>query len=160
MSLCLATTAVALQLAASSFTLSWIHSVERTEWRERWRVQGTQLVLQQARVRGSGAGIDPGVGATLQHGWWVWPGGGLTVPALNLANSGVTVGGWTICTQRSGCRDLAGWLTRGGKPPEAIRVTITGAGAGRCERLSALPPAQGPAGPAPTAPSPVPEKHR
>lgn len=149
MSLCLATTAVALQLAAQSFTLSWIHSVEHTEWRERWRVEGAQLVLDQARVRGSGAGMDPGEGAVLQHGWWVWAGHGLTVPALNLANSGATVSGWTFCTATGGCHDLARWLTRAGKAPESVRIGVAG---GACARLVNRPGPADVAAPAATAP--------
>ncbi|MDQ2779756.1 MAG: DUF1850 domain-containing protein [Pseudomonadota bacterium] len=157
MSLCLATAAVALQLAAPGFTLSWIHSVERTEWREHWRVEGRQLVLEQARVRGSGAGMDPGEGAVLQQGWWVWPGHRLTVPALNLANSGATVSGWTFCATDSGCHDLARWLTHAGQAPESIRIT---ANAGSCQRLSAPLPLPGPTEATPTTPSPARGKRR
>lgn len=157
MSLCLATSAVALQIAAQAFTLSWVHSVERTEWREQWRVEGTQLQLEQARVRGSGAGMDPGDDAVLQDGWWVWPGHGLTVPELNLANSGATVSGWTFCTTAGGCHDLAGWLTRGGQPPGAVRIADGGQ---VCERLTARPQPLGDAESMPTTPSPAPVTRR
>ena len=70
MSLCLATAAVALPLALQAFTLAWTHSVEKTEWRETWRVEGRELVLAEGRVRGSGAGMDPPEGAWLDHGVW------------------------------------------------------------------------------------------
>ncbi|MEZ5450817.1 MAG: DUF1850 domain-containing protein [Thiolinea sp.] len=32
--------------------------------------QGLQLL--QARVKGSGAGMEPGDDAVLKDGWWVW----------------------------------------------------------------------------------------
>lgn len=132
MSLCLATTAVALNLAVQSFSLAWVHSVERTEWRENWRTQDQQLVLVNAKVRGSGAGMDPGEGATLRDGWWVWPGNGIPVPDLHLAVSGATVSGWQWCAKGFGCHDLERWLTRNGQIPEAIRIN---ASADRCDPL-------------------------
>jgi hypothetical protein len=124
-SLCLATAAVALPLALQAFTLAWTHSVEKTEWRETWRVEGQELVLDEGRVRGSGAGMDPPEGAVLQDGWWVYrtpqktP---LRVPLLRLAVSGATGSGWRLCTPAAGCRDLEVWLALDGKPPAAIQI--------------------------------------
>ena len=97
MTACLMAGAVALALAAPEFTLSWTHSVEKTEWRESWMVAEGGLHLQEAAVKGSGAGMDPGEGARLLGGWWVWP-ADLTVPELVLAASGATGGGWTLCS--------------------------------------------------------------
>lgn len=121
MSFCVATTAVALTIAAEAFTLAWTHSVEKTEWRERWRVQAGALALDEARVRGSGAGMDPPEGSVLQDGWWVYR-ADLAVPALHLAVSSATVGGWRLCTDAGGCIDLEARLSRGGRPPERIEV--------------------------------------
>ncbi len=132
MSLCLATTAVALNLAVNSFSLAWLHSVEHTEWREKWRVQGQQLKLVEARVQGSGAGMDPGDGATLQNGWWVWPGNMAPVDDLHLAVSGATGSGWWWCAKGHGCHDLERWLTRNGQRPEQVRID---ASAERCVPL-------------------------
>lgn len=112
MSLCLATPTVALTLALNGFTLSWTHSVEQTEWRERWRVDGHELVLEEARVRGSGAGMEPPEGAVLRDGWWVYQ-PALRVPALHLAVSGATGSGWKLCTEADGCIDLEARLPGG-----------------------------------------------
>lgn len=60
---------MAVTLAVQSFRLSWVHSVEKTEWRENWRVQAQGLVLVEARVRGSGAGMEPGDTARWRDGW-------------------------------------------------------------------------------------------
>ena len=121
MSLCLATAAVALPLALQAFTLAWTHSVEKTEWRDRWQVQGNALVLAEGRVRGSGAGMDPPEGAVLQDGWWVYQ-RALLVPVLRLAVSGTPGRGWQLCTDDTGCLDLESWLARDGTPPPAIEI--------------------------------------
>lgn len=137
MSLCLATAALAVSLAVDSFTVAWTHSVERTEWRERWRIEGHELVLDEARVRGSGAGMEPPDGSVLQDGWWVYR-PALRVLELNLAVSGATGRGWQLCTE-VGCDDLEAWLTLAGKPPAALHLS-SGHGRRSC-RLH--PPTQG-----------------
>jgi hypothetical protein len=114
MSLCVAG-AAAFVLAVSGFTLAWEHSVERTAWSERWRVTPAGLVLEEARVRGSGAGMDPGPGARLEHGWWVWEPDLAPVPELVLAASGAMPGGWRLCHQ-GGC------LALGAAPGEPVRL--------------------------------------
>jgi hypothetical protein len=57
-------------LSADAFTLRWQHSVEHTSWEEDYRVEGTRLVLAEARVQGSGAGMEPPAGAELDEGAW------------------------------------------------------------------------------------------
>jgi hypothetical protein len=64
--------AVLASLPGPAFTLSWTHSVEKTEWREMWRLDGGHLVLEEARVKGTGAGMEPPADARLSEGWWVW----------------------------------------------------------------------------------------
>ncbi|MEZ5800559.1 MAG: DUF1850 domain-containing protein [Nitratireductor sp.] len=86
-------------LAGGAFhSLLWTHSVEKTEWRESWMVRDGMLELIEARVRGSGAGMDPGEGARLQDGWWVWKPQNPPVSELNLAASGATVSPWRFCS--------------------------------------------------------------
>jgi hypothetical protein len=143
-SLCLATAALALPLALQAFTLAWTHSVEKTEWRETWRVEGRELVLDEGRVRGSGAGMDPPEGAVLQDGWWVYRTAQKTplrVPLLRLAVSGATGSGWRLCTPAAGCRDLEVWLALDGKPPAAIEIQPGLA----CAPVHPSPAASGPA---------------
>jgi hypothetical protein len=96
-----------LASVATAFTLTWTHSVEKTAWRERWQVTSAGLLLTEAAIKGSGAGMDPGDGAVLEDGWLVWRPGAAPVPALFLAASGDTISGWRLCGNHDeDCRTL------------------------------------------------------
>lgn len=116
MSVCLWAGATIAVLAAPDFSLSWQHSVEKTEWREDWQAVPGGLRLDRAAVKGSGAGMEPADGARLEGGWWVWsPASPLVVPELVLAASGATGGAWVLCSGGE-CREL------GAKPGQALRL--------------------------------------
>ena len=72
MSLCIVAAGKTMTLAVAAFTLSWTHSVERTRWQEDWSVTPAGLEIVEARVKGSGAGMEPAEGAVLNDGWWVY----------------------------------------------------------------------------------------
>ena len=100
MALCIDAGGEALLLAITAFTLSWTHSVERIAWEEDWRVTPAGLELVAARVRGSGAGMEPGADAVLVDGWWAYAPGLPPLRELVLGNSGAVggvVGAWTLC---------------------------------------------------------------
>jgi hypothetical protein len=105
MPLCLFAAGKATALAATAFTLSWTHSVERTRWEEDWRLSGTGLEIVEARVRGSGAGMEPPEGAVLKDGWWTYRPALPPVPSLVLAASGATGEGWRLCAAGE-CREI------------------------------------------------------
>jgi hypothetical protein len=67
-SLCLASSGVVKALQLAAFTLAWTHSVEKIEWQEDWLTTPHGLQLVQARVKGSGAGMEPPPEARLVHG--------------------------------------------------------------------------------------------
>ncbi|MEM5491823.1 DUF1850 domain-containing protein [Hoeflea sp. AS16] len=116
LALCVAAGGKAVAIATTLFTLSWTHSVEKTEWAEAWRVTPQGLELTEARVKGSGAGMDPGEGARLEDGWWVWSPDTPLVPELVLASSGATVSAWKLC-HAGGCLEL------GAAADEPVRVS-------------------------------------
>ncbi|MDQ6882177.1 MAG: DUF1850 domain-containing protein, partial [Pseudomonadota bacterium] len=61
----------AATLPWAAFTLAWTHSIEKIRWEEDYQVVGQRLVLQEARIRGSGAGMEPPAGAQLDaRGVW------------------------------------------------------------------------------------------
>jgi hypothetical protein len=68
--LCLAAGSVHVSLPVTRFTLRWQHSIEKVEWAEDYEVVGPWLHLSQARIRGSGAGMEPPDGARLVDGVW------------------------------------------------------------------------------------------
>ncbi len=68
--LCLSSGALHVRIPATHFTLRWQHSIEKIEWDEDYEVVGDWLLLSQARIRGSGAGMDPPDGARLVNGVW------------------------------------------------------------------------------------------
>jgi hypothetical protein len=97
MAICIAAAGVTKVIAASAFVLSWTHSVEKSGWIENWVVESGKLQLTEARVKGSGAGMDPGQGAALKDGWWVWTPQARAIPEIALASAGATGGGWKLC---------------------------------------------------------------
>jgi len=104
MSLCLAAGGALKAIAASVFTLAWSHSVEKVRWEETWETVPTGLRLIEARIKGSGAGMEPAPHARLQQGWWIWEGNGQIFPRLTLGHSG-QAGQWHLCIEGN-CRPL------------------------------------------------------
>lgn len=77
------------------FTLAWTHSIEKTRWEENYRVQlddsgRSSLRLERARIRGSGAGMEPPAGAVLRKGWYEYRPADQPQGALRLTRSGWT----------------------------------------------------------------------
>ena len=97
MTLCILTLGKTLTLAASVFTLSWTHSVQKTAWEEDWRVTPSGLEIVEARIKGSGAGMESPPDAVLENGWWVYAPKLLPQDELVLAASGATGEGWKVC---------------------------------------------------------------
>lgn len=105
MSVCFAVGGVTKMLQAAAFTLIWTHSVQKSDWQEDWRVTPDGLMLVEARVQGSGAGIDPPADARLVDGWWRWRPQPVPRSEVVLSHSDVA-GDWRICTAGR-CRTLA-----------------------------------------------------
>jgi hypothetical protein len=101
--LCVATAAGVTRLTLAAFTLAWTHSVEKIEWQEDWLVEPGRLVLVESRIKGSGAGMEPGDDAVLRDGWWRWR-PAREVGELVLGDSG-EAGQWRICAPS--CTPLA-----------------------------------------------------
>lgn len=77
-------------LPGPEFTLAWEHSVEKVEWRERYAADSGRLRLVEARVEGSGAGMEAPSGATLRDGAWTWTPATAPLPELRLTFSSFT----------------------------------------------------------------------
>jgi hypothetical protein len=105
LSLCLISAGATKTLAIAAFTLVWTHSIEKIDWQEDWRVTPHGLELVEARVKGSGAGMEPPPEARLVDGWFQWQLKPVSRPEVVLGNSGLA-GEWRLCTQGK-CRTLS-----------------------------------------------------
>lgn len=105
LSLCLLSAGVAKTLSIGAFTLVWTHSVEKVDWQEDWRIAPRGLELVRARVKGSGAGMEPPPEARLIDGWFQWKPARAPMPEIVLGNSGAA-GEWRLCHD-GGCRTLS-----------------------------------------------------
>ena len=124
MSLCLISAGAVKALSVAAFTLAWTHSVEKVDWQEDWRVAANGLELVQARVKGSGAGMEPAPDARLVDGWFQWRPNLPPTPEVVLGNSGAA-GEWRLCSGGL-CRTLSEIFER----PVGANATILRA----CER--------------------------
>ena len=95
-------------LPVAGFTLAWDHSVEHIRWEEDYRVTAEGLVLTAARVRGSGAGMEPPEGAELRDGAWHYR---PKLPPLSPLRLGRTpeAGDYELCLDGV-CEPMARWI--------------------------------------------------
>jgi hypothetical protein len=94
-------------LPGPEFTLACEHSVQKTRWEESYLVAGDRLTLVDARVEGSGAGMEPPPDARLRDGRWVWQPQS-THTELRLARSTFTPD-YMLCAAGR-CANLADWV--------------------------------------------------
>lgn len=102
--LCLKTGLMSVILG-SEITLSWQHSVEKIVWQEDYKVDQQSIVLIEARVRGTGAGMEIPEGAVYvndktskQFGAWQYQPKNHRFESINLTHSTYT-SPYQICQQ-------------------------------------------------------------
>ena len=99
-------------LPTTSVTLSWAHSIEKARWEEDYVVEGKVLYLREARIKTSGAGMDPPDGAVWREGWWRYRPALSRIPEVVLANSNF-VEGYTLCWSPSSCQPMEAFVPKG-----------------------------------------------
>lgn len=117
MSLCLAAGVLLVSLGTGELTLAWRHSVQKTRWEEVWRAGPDGVSLVEARIEGSGAGMEPPPEARLVDGFWRWT---PQLPAqrqIVMRRSGATAD-WQVCIAGR-CRAMGDYL-----PPDADPVIL------------------------------------
>ena len=95
-------------MAVERFTLAWTHSIEKVRWEEDYSVvapeaqqpgtdkntpyrQGPyRLQADQARIKGSAAGMEPAPDARLENGWYTYQPPQPLEPVLRLSRSRYT----------------------------------------------------------------------
>lgn len=114
MSLCLAALGLMVQLGTDRLTLAWTHSVEKIVWEEDWRDTPAGLVIDEARIRGSGAGMDPPPEARFDGHAWRWRPPLPPLPEVALRRSGATAD-WRLCIDGA-CRPLGDYVPQDADP--------------------------------------------
>jgi hypothetical protein len=111
-------------LPATEFVVAWNHSVEKSRWEERYRVDGVNLRLVEARVQGFGAGMEPAADAVLRDGWWTWHPGQL-LASLRLTLSPFTTD-YDLCW-RAHCERLGDLISpaHAGGPDRDARTPVS-----------------------------------
>lgn len=106
------------QLPVSSFTLAWNHTVEKIRWEEDYRVTEQGLVLEQARIRGSGAGMEIPQDARLENGSWYYQ---RQLPPLQPLSLGRApeAGDYQLCFD-----DACHWMSHWVGPPNRQQAFI------------------------------------
>lgn len=124
MALCIAAGGLVTALALNTFTIAWTHSIEKIRWEEDYRIDGSTLVLTEARIRGSGAGMEPPAGSRFEGGVWHYTPALPLLPELRLTHSSYTAG-YAFC-HAGHCEPLNVYAPRAG-PGEVISVTVCAA---------------------------------
>ncbi|MDX5371874.1 MAG: DUF1850 domain-containing protein [Pseudomonadaceae bacterium] len=106
------------ELSVPAFTLAWEHTIEKIRWEEDYRVSAEGLLLGEARVRGSGAGMEIPEGAELHDGSWHYRRQMAPLPLLRLGRT-PEAGDYQLCFDRR-CQTLGKWLG----PPRADRPAL------------------------------------
>ena len=117
-SICLAA-ALLFAHCGQTATLSWHHSIVKIVWEEEYRCHEGGLVLTEARVRGTGAGMEPPAGAVFSGGAWRYTPAMAPLPEVQLRHSPYAAP-YTLCCDGR-CQPLPDWLP--GLPEEAV-VTL------------------------------------
>jgi len=112
--LCLVAGIATVPLLAGAITLAWTHSVERIAWEEDWRWTPLGIELVEARVRGSGAGMEPPPEARLVAGSWAWRPAMPPRGEIVMRRSGATAD-WRICVSGV-CRPMGTYVPADADP--------------------------------------------
>lgn len=97
-------------------TLRWTHSIQKTVWEEDYRREGNALRLVEARVRGTGAGMEPPADAVLREGAWHYTPRLPALPEVVLTHS-THAAPYVVC-DKGRCQGVADWLP--GLPNDAV----------------------------------------
>lgn len=98
-------------------TLRWTHSIQKVAWEEDYRREENALRLVEARVRGTGAGMEPPAEAVLKDdGAWHYTPSLPPLPRVVLRHSPY-VPPYTVCAAGT-CQPITAWLP--GLPEDAL----------------------------------------
>lgn len=120
--ICLAAGVVSAALALNAFTLTWVHSVQKSAIEEDWRVEGQALRVVETRIKGSAAGYDPPPDAVLSGGWWHYDPHLPPQSQVSLARSGA-IADWRLCAAGA-CKPISDYLPAAAPATEPIILRV------------------------------------
>ncbi|MCL1115604.1 DUF1850 domain-containing protein [Shewanella basaltis] len=107
------------QMPAEQITLSWTHTIEKIRWAEDYRILPNGFILEQARVKGSGAGMEIPADAVLKNGSWQYQPKLPVLPMLKLGRT-PEAGDYRLCVSSANteqqCHLMSFWV---GEPTAA-----------------------------------------
>jgi hypothetical protein len=117
--ICMTAAVLSISLPLQAFTLSWNHSIEKILWEEDYQVvasaSGARLLLLEARIRGSGAGMEIPPDAVFKNGVWHYTPTLAPLERLQLARFG-EVRDYSVCWQGH-CRSMTDLVAPAAKAP-------------------------------------------
>ncbi|QYX64331.1 DUF1850 domain-containing protein [Shewanella putrefaciens] len=123
------------QVPTDNFTLAWNHSIEKIRWEEDYNITPQGLVLTEARVKGTGAGMDIPDDAYLKNGSWHYRPKLPILPKLRLGRT-PEAGDFDVCfAQHSGevqCQRMSHWIGAPNKQDAAVELW-------GCEQVNVAP---------------------
>jgi hypothetical protein len=90
MEFCLLAAGATIRLGTIALTLAWTHSIEKIRWEEDYRLTPAGIVLQQDRIQGTGAGMEPPPDAIFDGKWWRYKPHLAPLPQVVMRRSGAT----------------------------------------------------------------------
>jgi hypothetical protein len=118
MELCLIAAGATIRLGVVAMTLAWTHSIEKTRWEEDFRGTPAGLVLDEDRIQGTGAGMEPPPNARFDGHWWRYNPHRPPMSETVLRRSGATAD-WQVCISGI-CKPMGDYV-----PADADPVTLT-----------------------------------
>ena len=109
--LCISVGTQLVRLPVTAFTLQWQHTVEKVLWEEDYLIAGDWLLLSRARIRGSGAGMEPPPDAVRNGATWSYRPANRWYRSIELARSSVGED-YALCVDHD-CRPLEAIVGRG-----------------------------------------------
>lgn len=114
MELCLLAAGATVRLGAVAMTLAWTHSIEKTRWEEDFRATPAGLVLEEDRIQGTGAGMEPPPDAHFDGQWWHYRTNTAPMTNIVLRRSGATAD-WEVCTGGA-CKPMGDYVGKDADP--------------------------------------------
>lgn len=111
---------VAVDNPPAQFTLSWRHTVEKILWQEDYQLTPQGLQIVQARVKGTGAGMEIPDDAKFYDDSWHYQPQLAPIPLLRLGRA-PEAGDYQLCFSGN-CQPMSHWIGAPNHQVEAVEL--------------------------------------